>query len=89
MRRRNRGDEELASVRSRSRIRHTQEKRLFMNLLEVLVLKFLAIYALSTCAIVLCEVAALDHEGFYDAVENGALVVEQLSGLAHTLFTCA
>lgn len=58
-----------------------------MLLLEILVVELLAVDTLSARAIELCEVAALDHEGLDDAVENGALVVEGLAGLADTLLT--
>ena len=37
----------------------------------------------------LCEVAALDHEAFNDAVEDGALVVERLAGSAGALLAGA
>lgn len=53
-----------------------------MQPLKVLILKFLAINALSACAIALGKVAALDHEALNDAVEARALVVQRLAGLA-------
>jgi hypothetical protein len=60
-----------------------------MHLLEILVLKLLAINTLSARAIALCEVSTLDHERFYDAVEGRAFVVKRLSGLADALLACA
>lgn len=60
-----------------------------MNLLEILVFELLAVDALSTRAIALCEVAALDHEALDDTVERGALVVKGFAGLANAFLASA
>lgn len=95
MGRRHRRNEELRSVRACPQldsshttqfpartwpsIRHAQQEWLFMNLLKVLILKLLPVYALSACAVALGEVTALDHERLDYAVEDGALVVQRLA----------
>jgi hypothetical protein len=89
VRRRNRRDEELASIGARTRIGHTQQEWSIVDLLEVLVLELLPVDALTASAIALCEVAALDHETFYDAVEGGAFVVEGLARCAVSLLAGA
>lgn len=53
-----------------------------MNPLEVLVLKLLSINALPPRAVTLREIPTLYHEGFYDAVEERAFVVERFTGLS-------
>jgi hypothetical protein len=50
-----------------------------MHPLEVLVLKLLPVYALAASSIALSKVAALDHEGLDDPVEDGALVVQRFA----------
>jgi hypothetical protein len=62
-------DEELGTVRSWSGVGHTQQEGLLVQHLEVLVVEFLPVYTLATCAIVVREVAALDHKLLDDAVE--------------------
>jgi len=63
-------------------IRHAQKKGLFVNLLKVLVVKLLAVYALAARAIALCEVSALDHKRLDDTVERRSLVVQGFPRLA-------
>jgi len=53
-----------------------------MHLLEILILKLLAIDTLTTCSVSLSEVAALDHEALDNAVEARVLVVEGFAGCA-------
>lgn len=72
-----------------SGIRHAQQERPVVNLLEVLVFELLAVDALSTCAIALREVTTLDHEALDDAVKARAFVVERLASLADTLLAGA
>lgn len=60
-----------------------------MHLLEILILKLLPIYALPARPIALCEVAALYHEAFDDAVEDRALVVEGLARFADSFLASA
>jgi hypothetical protein len=60
-----------------------------MDSLEVLVLKFFTIDRLAPGAITLCKVAALDHEGLYDAVEQGAFVMKRFTGIAITFLAGA
>lgn len=55
--------------------------------LKVLVLEFGTVDGLAASAIALGKVAALDHELLDHTVEDGALVVKRLSGLAHALLT--
>ena len=54
---------------------------------ELLIAEFLAIDALATCTIELCEVAALSHKVRNDAMENAVLIVEHLSRSATTCLT--
>jgi hypothetical protein len=66
-----------------SSIRHAQQERLFMNLLKVLILKLFAVDTLTTSAVALCEIAALDHKALDDAVEARAFVVKWFAGCAY------
>jgi hypothetical protein len=72
-----------------SRVCHTQQKRLVMHPLKILVLELLPVYALATSSIALREVTALDHERFDDAVEDGALVVQRFARGTGALFAGA
>lgn len=56
---------------------------------KILIFKLSAVNRLSARAITRCEVTALDHELFDDAMECRALVRERLVRLAHALFTGA
>jgi hypothetical protein len=51
-----------------------------VDLLKVLILELLAVDALASRAISLCEITALYHEALDDAVEDRALVVKWLPG---------
>lgn len=70
-------------------VRHGQQERLLMLALKILVFKLLAIDRLAACTIARREVSTLQHEGFYDAVEGGALVVEGYASGAITLLAGA
>ena len=52
-------------------------------------LKLGTVNGLATSAVFIGEVASLDHELRYDAVERGALEMEWLAGLANTLLASA
>eukprot|EP00406_Dinophysis_acuminata_P010839 CAMPEP_0179225662 /NCGR_PEP_ID=MMETSP0797-20121207/8421_1 /TAXON_ID=47934 /ORGANISM="Dinophysis acuminata, Strain DAEP01" /LENGTH=238 /DNA_ID=CAMNT_0020932681 /DNA_START=27 /DNA_END=743 /DNA_ORIENTATION=- len=78
VRRRHRGDEELASVRVLARVRHGEEPGPLVLQLEVLVLELLAVDGLAASAVAVGEVPALEHEVLDDAVELRALVAEPL-----------
>jgi len=52
-------DEELRAVGPRASVRHAQQKRLPMELFEVLVFEFLAVDALTAGAVALCEVTVI------------------------------
>lgn len=60
-----------------------------MLLRESLVLKLCAVDRLAACTIALGEVTALNHELLDDAVEDGALVMQGLAGLAQALLAGA
>ena len=60
-----------------------------MLVLEVLILEFHAVDALSACSIASCEVSSLDHELLDDAVEDRALVPERLAGFTFAFLACA
>jgi len=60
-----------------------------MHLLKVLVLKFLAVYALASSPVTLGEISALNHEALDDAVEARVLVVQRLARGAFALFARA
>lgn len=80
----------MASLKpTRSSICHTEQERLLVQPLKVLILKLLPVDALAPGAIALCEVSTLDHEALDDAVEAGALVVQRLASLTHTLLAGA
>lgn len=74
---------------TRSRIRHAQQEWLRVLQLKVLVFKLLPIDALSSRSISTGEVSTLDHERLDHTVEDGALVMERLAGLALALFARA
>jgi hypothetical protein len=48
--------------------------------LKVLILELLAVDALASGPISLCEITALDHEALDNTVEDRALVVKWLAG---------
>jgi len=70
------GDEELGAVGVLAGVGHGEQARLSMRQLEVLIRELLAVDGLATSAIVVGEVAALEHELGDDAVEARALVAE-------------
>lgn len=72
------GDEELGAVGVGTSIGHRHDTRSSVLQDEVLVSELLTIDRLSTSAIVVREVAALQHEVGDDTVEGGALVTEAL-----------
>jgi len=68
---------------------HTQQKRLRMLQLKILVRELLAIDRLAARAIARREVAALDHELLDDPVERGTLVAQRLARLTYTFLARA
>lgn len=54
-----------------------------------LVVELVAVNRLAAGAIASSKVTTLDHELLDDAVEDGALVVQRLSGLSNALLACA
>lgn len=69
-------EEELRSVRSRTRIRHTKRSRLSVLQLKVFVGKLLSVDGLSAGSVVIRKVTTLQHEARNDAMERRALVAE-------------
>jgi len=57
--------------------------------LEVLVLEALTLYAFTSSAISLFEVASLDHEILNQSMENASFLVQWFSALAHPLISFA
>ena len=55
--------------------------------LEVLVSELLAVNAFATRTVTVCEITTLNHETGDDTMEDGALVMKRLAGLANTLLT--
>ena len=72
-------DEELTPVGVLARIRHREEPRTQMPVLEILILELGAVDGVAAGPIHLGDVAALTHEAGNDPVENAALVVKGLS----------
>jgi len=68
------GDEELRSIGILSCIGHTEKTNLGVLELEVLIWELLAIDGLSTSAIALCEITALDHESRDNTMEVGSFI---------------
>ena len=82
-------EEELAAVGAGARVRHGKNTSARVLVLEVLILELSAVDGLASSAVASGEVAALGHESSDDAVEEAALEVEGLAGLALTLLTSA
>lgn len=72
----NGGDEKLRAVGIGARVGHRQHAGSGVLQDEVLVGELLAVNGLAASAVVVCKVAALQHEVGDDAVEGGALVTE-------------
>lgn len=68
----------LAPISIRPRISHTQQARLIMPELEVLIIKAIAIDTERPGPITIEEVPSLRHEAVDDAVEEGPLVAHGL-----------
>jgi len=84
-------DEELGAVGVRAGVGHGQDARLVVLhlVVQVLVGELHAVDGFTTRTVTGSEVTTLAHEFRNDAVESGALEVQRLAGLAHTLFTGA
>ena len=67
-------NEKLTAIRILSWIGHRQQSSTCVLHVEILVLKLVAVDALSSSAIVVCEISALDHERFDDSVKAAAFV---------------
>lgn len=79
------GDEELGAVGVGASVGHGEDAGAGVLQDEVLVGELLAVDGLATSAVVVREVAALQHEVGDDTVEGGALVTEAfLSGAQST-----
>lgn len=70
---------------TRSSVCHAEQEWLFVLEFEVLVLKFLAVNALSSGTIASSEITTLNHERLDDAVETRSLVVKRNTSLALAL----
>lgn len=70
-------------------IGHAHQAGLLMLELEVLILELLAVDRLAAGAVSICEVPALAHETWDDAVERGALVVQGHAALGAALLARA
>ena len=79
------GDEELASIGIRSRIRHWQASD-FVLQIEVFIGEFGSVNGLSPGSIEIGEVASLNHEGRDDSVEVWALECQLFARTAHAVF---
>lgn len=71
-------DEELGAIRVRTTVRHREQAGAHVAMLEPLVLEGLAMHALSTSAVPMGEVPALEDELGNDAVDGTAFVVKRL-----------
>eukprot|EP00534_Pseudo-nitzschia_fraudulenta_P011629 CAMPEP_0201215244 /NCGR_PEP_ID=MMETSP0851-20130426/188858_1 /ASSEMBLY_ACC=CAM_ASM_000631 /TAXON_ID=183588 /ORGANISM="Pseudo-nitzschia fraudulenta, Strain WWA7" /LENGTH=251 /DNA_ID=CAMNT_0047504689 /DNA_START=202 /DNA_END=958 /DNA_ORIENTATION=- len=83
------GDEKLGSIGVGSGIGHAQVHGPFVLQIEIFVLEFASVDALSSATVVHSEITTLDHEVGNDAVESASLVVQRLSALSDALFTGA
>mmetsp|Transcript_40247 Transcript_40247/g.79370 ORF Transcript_40247/g.79370 Transcript_40247/m.79370 type:complete len:207 (-) Transcript_40247:124-744(-) len=72
------GEEELRPVRVGSGVGHGQKAGLRVLQLEVLILKLVAVNGLSSSAVVVREVASLEHEVRDHAMEGASLISESL-----------
>merc|ERR1712014_217371 len=82
MRRRNRGDEELAAVGILASIGHGKKASALVLELEVFVRELRTIDGLAASTVTIGKITTLNHEILDDAVEFGSLVTE--SFLART-----
>ena len=60
-----------------------------MPMLKVLIWELLSVNRFSACSIASCEVTALCHETWDDAMEERACKVELFARLAYSFLTCA
>jgi len=83
--------EELGSVGVRAGVGHGQDTRLVVlhRVVQVLVGELHAVDGFTTRTVTGGEITTLAHEFRDDTVKSGALEVQRLSGLTHTLFTGA
>ena len=56
---------------------------------EVLIVKFITIDRFPSASVKLSKITSLNHKIWNDSVENGALVVKRLAGLANSLLASA
>ena len=82
-------DEELTPVGVLARIRHRQESRTQVPVLEILIFELGAEDGVAAGPIHLSDVAALTHEAGNDPVEYAPLVVKGLSEFSHAGLTRA
>ena len=57
--------------------------------IEVFISEFLSVDRFTTTSVEMCEITSLDHEIWDDSMKDGSLVVQRLSSLAGSLFSCA
>lgn len=69
-------DEKLGTVCVGSSICHGQDARTCMLQDEILIIKFLPIDGLATCAIMACEVTTLAHKSWNNSVKAGTFITK-------------
>ena len=78
VRSRTKTDEELRTIRVRTRVGHRQEAAVSVRVPDLFVVELVAVDAHTSGAVLVCRVTALRHEALDDSVENVALIVQVL-----------